>query len=245
MKLERGMKNGVVLQWQKLMNNQVAVLGLPVTPLKTDGDFGPATEARTLMLTGSTVVDFQEDICLANGQKVPILGAVAPWGTIQQVTARASTFGGPDDPYDHHYGQSFLKDPARPCDIPRLMPKLTNAGLFRPEALDLQEWPGDKEGRFGLSWALANETACYCALRANKALLGACEKLGDSPARVAVFNPDFSKGAVCFLTDYGPASDTGCDVDLSNFVFDHLGLKYRGQCAVLWADDDADVGLYG
>lgn len=224
---------------QTACNGLLRVYGIACPQLTVDGIEGPKTKAVTNLLFGAaSPPSLAFESC-----GLPIIGPVAPWGEIPVAIGSASTFGGPADVYDHHYGQAFLADPARPCDIPAAMPKLTAAGLFRHEALEMDEYPEDKDGKFGLSWAL-DPQSFYCALRANKSLLRAAGRLGDNPAKVAFVSLDLSRAVVCFLTDFGPALETGCSVDLSPAAFDYLGLSYKSKCYLVWAADDAAIGCY-
>lgn len=240
--------------WQTRLNPVLMQTG--VETLTVDGDYGPKTRAAiewVQVITGCHVDgDIGPETAKAlesitdrypiaiNGRPYNHRGCVTiDCGAMPVSSARASTFGGPDDVNDRYYGQANIPDVDAPCDLVKYR-KLTDDGLFRGDALALTQWPmtTDEQVRpkkAGTSWAL-DPRSFYAALRMSMP----AKRKGDNCAKILVVRG--SQACVCYLTDYGPATSTQCDIDLSPGAYEYLGLSYRGSVKVFWACDDSPIG---
>lgn len=250
------MTPGEISYWQTKLNPVLIQCGQ--TPLVIDGRYGPKTRAAVEWVQVITGVHVDGDIgpetvqaLVSLTDRYPVaVGGKRLWhagiyridsGRIPDPMARCSTFGGPDDVNDRYLGQANIPDVDAPCDLVRYK-AMTDAGLWRSDALMKTQWPEvtDEQGqprRAGTSWAL-DPRSYYAAMRQVEARRRG--RTGDNCAKILVIRGD--KACCCYLTDYGPADRTYCDLDLSPGAYDYLGMTYRGRARVFWAPDEMPIG---
>jgi hypothetical protein len=253
---------------------QMAIKNMGIDPGPVDGIFGGRTENAVILfqsyrLDGESTPDGVVDpITGADLQRalreqweagrpwpharfdVMVLGGLHPdLGYIPDREGRMSTFGGPDDPGDRGYGQACV--PCEPSTVAKLYElygnDLVQLGVFRSglsDPLPMVTCCG-RTMRAGISWCL-NPESYYIAMRWHRGKYPSPQRPWQR--RVLVIHGD--KACVCAPTDYGPATWTGRDCDISPGCADALylepddnhELKTDNTVITLWAADGAPLG---
>lgn len=178
--------------------------------LKVDGDIGPRSLAS---------IEAYEQMCLS------------PFTYVMETAlcgGKCSGFGGPNDSGDRLEWQAYLpyvdKTKVSPCEYwekyGEILPKdAYGEYLLNKEAmLTANVWPkttgvGGVPGTAGLSFFL-NDKACFGAIRAKgvemRRLISATKLL-----RMMVVNQKTGESCIIMITDYGPHTSTGRNIDLS------------------------------
>lgn len=148
---------------------------------------------------------------------------------------KCSSFGGPDDPGDRLEWQAYLPYVDRTKVTPQQYIKLYLSqipvdsqgrcilnvqAMLAAERWPMTTGPDGKPGMAGLSYFL-DPMAFYCALR----VVGSKVRALPANPFVYIYFHKTRKWVRCALSDYGPHTDTGRNIDMAPGALAYIGAK--------------------